>query len=44
MKSRRKFLQNITASVIAIPFLSKNEYLESLKIEMKDRMMDLYCV
>src|SRR6187401_1039701 len=31
MNSRRKFLQNITASVIAIPFLSKNEYLESFK-------------
>ena len=31
MNSRRKFLQNITASVIAVPFLSKNEYLESFK-------------
>ena len=31
MNSRRKFLQNITASVIAIPFLSKNGYLESFK-------------
>src|SRR6476620_10336455 len=31
MNTRRKFLQNITASVIAIPFLSKKEYLESFK-------------
>src|SRR6187455_3412743 len=36
MNSRRKFLQNITASVIAIPFLSKNDYLESLN-EIKDK-------
>src|SRR6188768_1236504 len=39
MKSRRKFLQNITASVIAIPFLSKNEYLGSFK-KIKDRSYD----
>jgi len=39
MKSRRKFLQNITASVIAIPFLSKNKYLESFN-DGKDRSYD----
>jgi len=39
MKSRRKFLQNITASVIAIPFLSRNEYLESLK-GLNDKFYD----
>ena len=39
MNSRRKFLQNITASVIAIPLLSRNEYLESFK-EINDRSYD----
>ena len=39
MNSRRKFLQNITASVIAIPFLSKNEYLESFK-DINDKSYD----
>src|SRR6186713_3428542 len=39
MNSRRKFLQNITASVIAIPFLSKNVYLESFK-DLNDRSYD----
>jgi len=39
MKSRREFLQNITASVIAIPFLSKNKYLESFN-DAKDRSYD----
>ena len=39
MNSRRKFLQNITASVIAIPFLSKNEYLEGFK-DINDRSYD----
>jgi len=36
MNSRRKFLQNIGASVIAIPFLSKNEYLERFR-DLNDR-------
>src|SRR6186713_582416 len=39
MNSRRKFLQNISASVIAIPFLSKNEYLETSK-DRNDRSYD----
>lgn len=39
MNSRRNFLQKITASVIAIPFLSKNEYLESFK-DLKDNTYD----
>src|SRR5436190_8560562 len=39
MKSRRKFLQNITGSVVAIPFLSKIESLESFK-NIKDRSYD----
>src|SRR4029453_9580692 len=39
MNSRRRFLQNITASVIAIPFLSKNEYLKSSK-DTNDKTYD----
>src|SRR5688572_11163671 len=39
MNSRRKFLQNLTASVIAIPFLSKTEYPESFK-DTNDKTYD----
>jgi predicted dehydrogenase len=36
MNSRRKFLQNITASALALPLLSKQEYFENIDQATKD--------
>ena len=39
MNSRRNFLQNLASSLIALPLLSKHEYLESLK-DISDKPYD----
>ena len=39
MNSRRKFLQNITSSVIILPLLSRHQYLDSIK-DLDDKPYD----